>query len=376
MSSQSEPVTAITHYVVTAPDHRTDITGPHDLIEEIARIYGLDRIPLTALNDEMPPQRGNPRLEFEEHVRDLLVEVGLCEVVTNAMTTPQAEAKLLPAERPDDRPYVMIANPISAERTHLRHTLLAGLLEIASGNARHHDHVALFSIDKVYLASEDGPLPDEPRRLTIVMTGNREPESWHHAGRRETDRAAMDFYDLKGVIEAILDGLHITGARYEPIEHPTYYPGRTARLLVGERLIGTFGEVHPQVREAFDLPEQPTLAGEFDFEALMGVTPGVLRVADVPRFPAVTEDLALIVEDKVSAEKVLATIMAAGAGTALKSAQVFDVFKGEQIGAGKKSLAYRLTYQSDRTLTDAEVAKVREQIVKRLREELNAVLRG
>jgi phenylalanyl-tRNA synthetase beta chain len=102
----------------------------------------------------------------------------------------------------------------------------------------------------------------------------------------------------------------------------------------------------------------------------------VPRIGDVPRFPAVTEDLALIVEDKVSAEKVRATIMAAGAGTALASAQVFDVFKGEQIGAGKKSLAYRLTYQADRTLTDAEVAMVREQIVKRLREELNAVLRG
>jgi phenylalanyl-tRNA synthetase beta chain len=148
--------------VVTAPDHRADIAGPHDLIEEIARIYGLDRIPLTALNDEMPPQRNNPSLAVEEQARDLLVRVGFNEVVTHAMTTPQAEAKLLPGERPDDRPYVMITNPLSAERTHLRHTLLAGLLEIASGNVRHHDHVALFSIDKVYLVSEGGLLPDEP----------------------------------------------------------------------------------------------------------------------------------------------------------------------------------------------------------------------
>jgi phenylalanyl-tRNA synthetase beta chain len=366
-------VEPVTQYAlrITAPDHRTDITGPHDLIEEIARIYGLDRIPRTALHDEMPPQRANPSLQFEETVKDMLVEVGLLEAATQAMTTPQAEAKLLPDERPDDRPYVRIANPISAERTHMRHTLLAGLLEAASGNARHHDRVALFSIDKVYLASEDSPLPDEPRRLTIVMTGNRQLESWH-----KTDRAMMDFYDLKGVIEALLDGLHIIDARYEPIEHPTYYPGRTARLIIGEKIIGTFGEVHPQVREGFDFPEQAVLAGEFDFEALMAVTPAASRVADVPRFPAVSEDLALIVDDKISAEKVQATIMTAGAGTILKSAQVFDVFKGEQIGAGKKSLAYRLTYQADRTLTDAEVAKVREQIVAKLREELNAVLRG
>ncbi len=361
--------------LVTAPDHRADIAGPHDLIEEIARIYGLDRIPLTALNDEMPPQRNNPSLAVEEQARDLLVRVGFNEVVTHALTTPQAETKLLPGERPDDRPYVMITNPISAERTHLRHMLLAGLLEIASGNVRHHDDVALFSIDKVYLVSEGGLLPDEPRRLTIVMTGARELESWTRASGRESDRMAVDFFDLKGAIEALLDGLHISGARYEPIEHPTYYPGRTARLIIGDRLIGTFGEVHPQVREGYDFPEQPVLAGEFDFEALMAAS-GIARIVDVPRFPAVTEDLALIVEDKISAEKVQATIMAAGAGTALKSAQVFDVFKGEQIGAGKKSLAYRLTYQADRTLTDAEVAQIREQIVKRLREELNAVLRG
>jgi phenylalanyl-tRNA synthetase beta chain len=356
---------------VTAPDYRMDITGPHDLIEEIARIYGLDHIPLTALDDEMPPQRGNPSLMFEERLRDLLVEVGVFEAVTQAMTTPQAEAKLLPGERPDDRPYVAIANPISAERTHLRHTLLAGLLEIASGNARQCDRVALFTIDKVYLATEDGPLPDEPPRVAIIMTGARQPESW-----QKSDRTPLEFYDLKGVIEAVLDGLHIAGARYEQIAHPTYYPGRTARLIVDERVAGAFGELHPRVREAFDFPDQPVLAGELDVEALMALAPGVLRTADVPRFPAVTEDLALIVDDHIPAEKVHATIMAAGAGTVLKRAQVFDVFKGGQVGAGKKSLAYHLIYQTDRTLTDAEVAKVREQLVKRLREELNAILRG
>jgi phenylalanyl-tRNA synthetase beta chain len=357
--------------VVTPPDHRTDITGPHDLIEEIARIYGLDRIPRTALNDELPPQRANPSLEIEEQVRDLLVNVGLVEAVTYAMTTPQAEARLLPGERPDDRPYVGLANPISAERSHLRHTLLASLLESAASNSRHHDQVALFSIDKVYLASEDGPLPDEPRRLTIVLTGAREPESW-----QKSDRTALSFYDLKGVIEAVLDGLHLTGAKFEAIEHPTYYPGRTARLSIGERVIGTLGEVQPQVREVFNFPDQPVMASELDFEALLAAAPTISRIADVPRFPTVTEDLAVIVDDKTSAEKVQATILAAGAGTVLKSVHVFDVFKGEQIGAEKKSLAYRLTYQADRTLTDEEVAKVRAQIVARLREELNAALRG
>jgi len=287
------------------------------------------------------------------------------------MTTPQAEMKLRSDERADDRPYVVIANPISAERSHLRHTLLPHLLEAAAANSRHHERVALFSIDKVYLLTGNEPLPEEPRRLSIVMTGAREPESW-----KKGDRTAMDFYDLKGVMESLLSSLNIQGARYEPTEHSTYYPGRSARLVIGDQSLGLFGEVHPRVRERCDFPEQPVLAGEFDFEALSAFAPGSSRISDVPRFPAVTEDLALVVDDRLPADKVLATIMAAGAGTPLASARVFDVFKGEQIGAGKKSLAYRLTYQADRTLTDAEVAKVREQIVKRLAEELNAALRG
>lgn len=354
---------------ITAPDHRADITGPHDLLEEIARIYGYDRIPRTGMDDEMPPQRGNPPLEFEERVRDLLVDAGLFEAITYSMTTPQLEAKLLPGERPDDRPYVGVANPISSERTHLRHTLLASLLDVARNNIHHHEHLALFELNKVYLGTEDGPLPDEPRRLTLVMSGPRESESWLGG-----DRKPIDFYDLKGVIDSLLAGLNIRGAKYEAAQHPTYYPGRTARLIVGDTSIGLLGQIHPLVREAFDLPEQPVLAAELDIEALAACVPTASRISDVPRFPAVTEDLALIVDDKVKADQVQAVIESVGG--LLKSARLFDVFKGERIGVGKKSLAYRLTYQADRTLTDAEVVNVREAVIKRLREELGAVIRG
>ena len=325
------------------------------------------------MNDEMPPQRTNLDLQLEERVRDVLVEAGLFEVITYSMTTPQREALLLPGERPDDRPYLGLANPISAERTHMRHTLLHSVLDVARQNIHHHEHLAVFEINKVYLAAEDGPLPDEARRLTIVLSGPREPESW-----KKSDRAPVDFYDLKGVLEVLLDALNITGTAYEPAEHPTYYPGRTARLKIDGAAIGLFGELHPLVREAFDLPEQPVLAAELDLEALLKHVPAQVRTADVPRFPTVTEDLALIVEDKLPAEKVLAVILKAGreGSGLLKRAMPFDVFKGDQIGAGKKSLAYRLTYQAERTLTTEEVAKVREAIIQRLREEVGAVLRG
>ncbi len=360
---------------VTVPDHRIDCTGPHDLIEEIARIYGYDRFPQVGMTDELPPQRSNPSLEFEEHVRDLLVQSGLTEAITYSMTTPQREAKLLPDHRPDDRPYVEIANPISAERTHMRHTLLASLLEVETQNVRHHEYVAMFELNKVYLASEDGPLPDEPRRLSIVMTGPREPLSWQGG-----DRNPIDFYDLKGVIEALLRGLHVEGEDFEATEYPTYYPGRTARLKVKGTSICVFGELHPLVREGFDFPDQPVLAAELDLEALTKQVPASVNVIDVPRFPAVTEDMALIVDEKISAAKVLETIWRGagdrGQSSLLKRAELFDVFKGDQIGAGKKSLAYRLTYQADRTLTDPEVVKVRESIVKRLKDEVDVVLRS
>jgi phenylalanyl-tRNA synthetase beta chain len=240
---------------------------------------------------------------------------------------------------------------------------------VARSNIHHHPRLALFELNKVYLGSEEGPLPDEPRRLTIVLSGPREPESWLGG-----DQKPVDFYDLKGVIETLLAGLGINDARYEAARHPTFYPGRTARVIAGDKPIGLLGQIHPLVREAFNLPDQPVLAAELDIEALVGCAPAANRINDVPRFPAVTEDLAMVVDDKLSAEKVQSVIESVGGW--LKSARLFDVFKGEQIGAGKKSLAYRLTYQADRTLTDAEVVKVREDIIRRLREELGAVIRG
>jgi phenylalanyl-tRNA synthetase beta chain len=357
---------------VTVPDHRLDCNGPHDLVEEVARIYGYDRIPRTPMTDEMPPQRGNVDLELEELVRDALVEAGLQEAVTPSMTTPAREAATRPpGTRPDDRPYVALANPISAERTHMRHTLLAALLDTAASNLRHHATVAVFEINKVYLASEDGPLPDEPRRLTIAMAGPREPESW-----KGGDNAPLDFYDLKGVVEAVVDALHLDGVRYEPSDHPSFYPGRAARLIVDEQVVGSFGEIHPLVREAFDLPAQAVLAAELDFELIVKHARRMFRVSDVPRYPAVTEDLALIVDMNMPAEKVRAAIKAAG-GELLRGVSLFDVFQGEQVGAGRKSLAYRLTYQADdRTLTDAEVAKLRSAIVRHLYDTLGALLRG
>lgn len=363
---------------VTVPDFRMDIStgviGRADLIEEIARIYGYDRIPDTQLADVNPPQRDNLSLLQEERARDLLVNLGLQEIITYRLTTPEREALLIPegTSPADDRPYVTLANPTSAERISMRHSLVASVVEALASNARHRDRIQLFEIAPVFLVGEEEQLPDEVRRLVIAITGPRQLEMWQGA-----ETSPVDFYDLKGIVEALLEGLQVSGADFVTTEHPGFYPGRVARLQVSGDYLGVLGQLHPLVQEAYDLPEgDPVYVAEIDFEALSHLIPVGHLVTPVPRFPAVRQDIAVVVDEGTPANQVQATILAAG-GRLLASARLFDVYQGEQLGAGKKSLAYALTFQAeDRTLTDKEVAKVQSRIVRALERELGAKLRA
>jgi len=363
----------------TTPDHRLDIgegiVGVADLMEEVARIYGYDRIPETRLRDELPPQLGNPRLEKEERVRDLLVSLGLQEVITYRMTSPQREARRLQPGAPEtDKPYVQIANPIVSDRNVLRQNLLSSVLEVVERNARLRARMALFEISPVFWASEDGLLPDEFQRLVIVLLGPRAPAGWQAA-----DTAPMDFFDLKGIVHTMLEGLHLENIRYVPVQHPTFHPGKCAQVLLGEQPIGVIGELHPLVRTNYELPatmaNTPLLAADFDLEAILAAIPARFDMRPVPPYPPVLEDLALVVDENIPAEQVSTLIQQAG-GETVRAIRLFDVYRGEQVGAGKKSLAYSLTYQaSDRTLTDKAVAKIRDRIVRRLEQEIGATLR-
>jgi phenylalanyl-tRNA synthetase beta chain len=368
---------------VTVPDHRMDIStgvvGRADLVEEVARIYGYDRIPDTQFDDLIPPQRDNLALLHEEKGRDLLVEAGLQEVITYRLTTPQREASLYPpgSLRPDQA-YLTLANPSSAERTSLRHSLVSSVLEVMAGNVRHRDRLRFFEIGPVFLPVEGEPLPKEVRQLVIAMTGPRELEGWKGA-----DTSNVDFYDLKGLVEDLLDGLHVSQVDFEPAEHPSYYPGRAARLRVDGDTIGLLGQLHPLVQDAFDLPtvdpsgdDRPVLVAELDFDVLSRHIPDAHLVSPVPRFPAIRQDIAVVVDAHMPASQVQAAILDAG-GKLLVDVRLFDVYRGDQIGAGKKSLAYALTFQApDRTLTDKEAAKVQNRIVKRLEQELGGRLRA
>ncbi len=367
---------------ITVPDHRLDIgtgvVGQADLIEEIARIYGYERIPETQISDTIPPQRGNRDLELEERVRDLLVEAGFQEIVSYSLTSEEREQRL--AVSLEERlkaswdPYVTIVNPIVTDRNVMRHSVLAGVLDILALNSRVRDRLALFEIGPVYLMREGEALPDEQLRLAIALTGPRDALAW-----QGSDRTPVDFFDLKGVIEALTEGLHLSGVTYEPDEagtHRTFMPGRTARLRLDGEFAGWLGELHPLVRKNFDIPDQAVLAADLDLKLLLSKVNERHVVSAVPEFPPVKEDIAVIVDEAIPGARVQAAIEAAG-GALLAGVTLFDLYRGEQIGAGKKSLAYRLTYQApDRTLTDAEAAKVRERIVRKLKEELGATLRG
>jgi phenylalanyl-tRNA synthetase beta chain len=366
---------------VKSPDHRLDIgegiIGVADLMEEIARIYGYDRIPETRLSDELPPQRGNQSLDFEERLRDILVNLGLQEVITHRLTTPESEARLLPSssvgggENPDNQQYLRISNPITSDRTVMRQSLLVSVLEIAESNARSSDRLAFFEIGEVFLPVEGQRLPDEPRRLAILLSGLRRLQHW-----QSDDEGLIDFYDLKGTVQEMLKGLSLTDIEFEPAQNPSFHPGKCASVKVNGETLGLIGELHPLVIENFELSGQPVLAAELDVEILMPMIPDRYNLEPVPVFPPVLEDLAVVVDEDVQAQRVAELIQQTG-GKMVAAVNLFDVYRGGQAGPGKKSLAFSLTYQDpDRTLTDKEVASIRERIINRLEVDLGARLRN
>jgi phenylalanyl-tRNA synthetase beta chain len=357
---------------VTVPSHRLDVTRPVDLVEEVGRIWGYDRFPTTLMRDELPPQRANRRLEGTGRVRDLLAGCGLDEVITYSLVDVEDEGKLRPqGPPPEPARYLRVRNPLSVERAYLRQTLLPSLLHTTRENLRFLDRVAVFEIGAVYLPVEGQTLPGEPGRLGIVMTGPREDRSWLTG----QDRAPVDFHDLKGVVETLLAGLGLEGT-FEPGGHPAFHPGRCAQVSVGDSVVGVTGELHPVVREAFGLPTQPVCALEFDLDRLLAAWGAPRSMVPISVHPPVYEDLAVVVDEDVPAVRVRDLIAQTGAPL-VRSAVLFDVYRGEQAGAGRKSLAYRLTYQADdRTLTDREISRLRAKIVRRLERETGATLRG
>jgi phenylalanyl-tRNA synthetase beta chain len=353
--------------LITTPPYRMDIgegvVGLADILEEVARIYGYENIPTTTMSDALPPQKGNPVHEWEEHLRDLLVAIGLQEVVTYRMTSPEREARLNANAN-----YVRIANPIAPERSVLRKSLITSVLEVAEKNAKA-ESIAMFEVGSVF-EPNGNDLPFEPRKLAIVMTGSRITSAWD-----VKDSPAYDFFDMKGRIELALSGLRLTDVSYSPVDSiPYLHPGKAAEVKVSGKVIGVFGELHPLVKEKFEFGNSPIIVAEFDLELMRALTP-TYGIKSVPEVPPMYEDIAIIVDDSVTAAVVESFIRQTG-GKTVTDVRLFDVYRDEKIGAGKKSLAYSLTYQGEKTMTDSDAAAIRNKIVKRLEREVGAKLRG
>ena len=359
------------------PNHRLDIDSDPiiakaDLMEEISRIYGYDQIPETRMSDVLPPQRGNEDLDFEEKVRDILVNLGLYEIITYRMTSPEREARRLPpGTEPDLKPYVELANPIADDRFVMRKSVLSSVLEIVEHNLKVQDSVAVFELGNIFVSSEEGNLPDEKKQLVIAITGSRTDIDWQS---KEIEK--FGFYDLKGILERFLNALHIPKYEISPFVYPSFHPGKSAALTLEGNQFGVFGELHPEVQQQLELGFNPVIAAVLNTEELQRLSPVLFNTEFVSPFPPVIEDIALILDESIPAGDIEKMIIQTG-GKTLKSVQLFDVFRGEQIGEGKKSLAYKLVYQAeDRTLTDKDSAKLRNKIVKRIEREFGAVLRS
>ncbi|SCG65830.1 phenylalanine--tRNA ligase subunit beta [Micromonospora halophytica] len=376
---------------VTPPSWRPDLTDPADLVEEVVRLDGYDRVP--SVLPTTPPGRG---LTWQQRRRRAvarsLAERGLVEVVAHPFTSPELADQLgLPADDPR-RPAVRLANPLSEEEPLLRTTLLGSLLGILRRNlGRGHRDLALYEIGTVFhprpgagrppamgvdrrptdaeFAAADAAVPHQPRHVAVVLTGDLDPAGWWGAGR------AAGWADAIEAGRAVLAAADIPADRVEvrAAEHAPWHPGRCAALLVDGDVVGYAGELHPAVVATLELPKR-TSAMELDLDALPPAP--VAPAPTVSTFPPALIDVALVLDASVPAAEVRRALVE-GAGELLESVRLFDVYASEQLGAGRRSLAYKLAFRApDRTLTVEEAVAARDAAVAVAAERFGATLRG
>ena len=345
---------------VLAPYWRMDIAIEDDLIEEVVRIKGYDWIPTTTLGGRLPAYEPQPMHSLKETVRDLLAAAGLEEIVTYPLTN---------LNRWEGGPQPLrLSNPLSSEMAELRLSLQGSLLRTLAANQRNVEGgIRLFEVGRVYHPREE-ELPEEREVLAAVLSGPRREPFW------QGEEGDLDFFDAKGVLERLLGSLGVA-ATYTPSQGPLLHPARTAEVAVDDKRIGLLGELHPKSLPLFDLLDRPVAYLEIDLDQVLTLLPERARLySPIPRFPGLIRDLALVLDEGIPAQRVVEIIQAT---PLVQRAVLFDVYSGQQVPTGKRSLAFRVVYQSPgRTLTGEEAEKSQERLLERLRKELGATLRG
>ncbi|MBT9166235.1 MAG: Phenylalanine--tRNA ligase beta subunit [Chloroflexi bacterium] len=349
---------------VSVPYWRTDVRIADDLVEEVARLIGYDEIPTAMLSGELPPHEPTPLALLREQIGDILVGCGMQEIISYSLTSQDMLDKIGYNEQ--FRTPIRIANPLSREQEFLRLNLRGGLLTALAANERHQAKgIMLFEIGKVYLHRE-GDLPEEREMLAGIMGGPRYGRSWL------ADEGSLDFYYAKGILETMFHHLGIEAA-FEAADDTLLFPGRTANILVGGNAIGIIGELHPDVAADFDISLSPLCLFEIEVEKLLPFVERVPTFRPIPRFPSIDRDIALLADANLPAKRIEDIIRGF---PQVSQVSVFDVYQGEQVPDGNKSLAFSLRFQSlERTLTDEEVDEIQHNILMRLQKELAVVLR-
>lgn len=357
---------------VTVPSWRNDVRCMSDIAEEISRIYGFNRIASTLPDGSMMQGGQSEEQSFVDRVKDILVAAGMNEIISFSFTHPQTFDKLNIPVDSQLRQAVEIMNPITDEFPLLRTTAVSSVLEtIARNLSRKNEDLKIFEIGSVFTpkALPLTELPIEKLMLCGALTGKRTDIAWNQG------KDTVDFYDAKGVIEVLFERLGIQKYTVQAGEHYAMHPGKTALFMKGKEIIAYVGEVHPQVQAQMNITKK-TYLFEMDIEKLMKYSALTCRYQSLPKYPAMSRDLALVVADDITASEVEKMIVK-NAGKLLNNICLFDVYMGEQVGKGQKSLAFSLQFQSaEKTLTDAEIDPYFESIIKALEEAFNAKLRS
>ena len=344
--------------LLTPPSFRPDLEAEADIAEEIARFHGYDVIPTTLLSGEATRGMKNEEQKAEDKINEVLTAQGMSEIYTYTFTSPSIFDKLNIPEDSELRNTVKILNPLGEDTSVMRTTTIASMLEVLARNYNYRTPQAkMFETGKIFIPNEKGQLPDEPVIITLGMYGG------------------VDFFDIKGVCEALFEALNISGAVYSAVtDNPTYHPGRCARITVGNKEIGMIGEIHPSVGRKFGI-DAPCYVGELKLKEMLVYANDNVKYKKLPKFPSVTRDFSILLDKTVPVAEI-EKVMRKAAGKLLEELKLSDVYEGAQIPEGKKSVMYKAAFRADdRSLTGEEADNLHDKIVKNLEKNLDAQLR-
>jgi phenylalanyl-tRNA synthetase beta chain len=345
--------------IISVPSFRNDINIREDVAEEVARIYGYNNIPATIAGSAGTRDAKSRKQHLDDKVIAALLGSGLNQSISYSFVSPKVFDKIMLPMENRLRKAVVIKNPLGEDFSIMRTTSIPSMMESLSRNySRNNEEARLFEIGKVYIPDEDASkLPNEINTVTIGLYG------------------AVDYFDLKGIVENILSSIGISGVSFErESENRSFHPGKTASINIKKKTAGILGEVHPDVTENYGIDARCYIA-ELNLDVLYELSDIERKYKALPKFPAVTRDMALLVDDSVLVQEI-ENIILKQSGSIVEKIKLFDVYKGKQIPEGKKSIAYSITYRhEDKTLTDEEVSKVHDRIVRTLENKLGAELR-